>query len=249
MRPQDAVRDVTEHIERITGYPLHIQPEKTLQVMATIKAPEPNIPFTLLRIRPDLTGMREYVICHQCCFVIRQASLPKSAQWTVRSSPKGRIETALLVGEAMPQLLRSDAEAFSASLLNGLITHLRSVPVGLRIDNWLKIEYPVLREQQKLSIQKQLRENVSVLSPNVRQTVPEKIYQATASINAAFAKYWSSEWEDNTVLVPYKASGHLNTANNLCRILSATSDTPEFDRTLIELWAQELVISEWCHFA
>ena len=49
--------------------------------------------------------------------------------------------------------------------LGGLITHVRSIPVGLRVAAWLAEYYPVLREQQEEAVLRELAEAQVGLEP------------------------------------------------------------------------------------
>ena len=69
------------------------------------------------------------------------------------------------------------------------MTDLRSIPVGLRIHNWIFVEQPDLVEMQKNAAQRQLKENLGSTSDNVRASIPPQIYDATMTINAAYAQF------------------------------------------------------------
>ena len=76
-------------------------------------------------------------------------------------------------------------------LFDGLMTQLRSIPIGLRVDSWIMREYPELSELQQKAAMQQLQENLQVLSPEIKKIAPTKILTANLSMNAAFAEFWA----------------------------------------------------------
>ena len=249
MTPKSAVQKVLEKVEAATGYAVTVQDDQSLGVLATVKAAHSGMPFTLIRVRPDTADIREYTVCYQCGFVLRQAMLTAGQRWEIAVSPKGRLELDRIVRKsAAGKLGQTARSAFVENMLGGLIVQLRSVPIGLRIDQWIQSEFPALVDQQRESTERQLEANVGVLSPNIRRMAPEPIYQASASMNAAVAVYWAALWGDNTKLTPYKVSGFSDAGNALIHRLHDASVDPESDRSLIESWAAQLGISGWCEF-
>jgi hypothetical protein len=249
MTPKSAMQEVVAQVESVTGYPVHVQSDPNLNVLATVKAANPSVPFTLVRVRPDNTGTNEYVVCFQCGFVLRQASLPEGEGWDIAAAYRGRKELDRVIQKSMAGKVSQDARsAFVENLLGGLIVQLRSVPIGLRVDQWIHKQYPALADQQRSSIERQLNDNLAVLSPNIKRMAPEVVYTASAAMNAAVAVYWSNEWDDNTLAVPYKAGGFMGIADRLLSRFREVDPAPEYDRTLIDLWASELGIAGWYEF-
>lgn len=249
MTPKTAMQEVLAQVESATGYPVTVQDDPTLPGLATVKAANSSMPFTLLRIRPDTGGSREYTVCYQCGFVLRQAMLQPGDRWEIAAGQKGRMELDRIVRKsAAGKLGQAARTAFVENMLGGLIVQLRSVPIGLRIDQWIRNNFSVLENQQRESNERQLDENIGVLSPGIRRMAPEPVYLASAAMNAALAVYWATEWGDNTKATPYKVSGFTDAGNALLQRFGELAAEPEFDRPLIESWAAELGISGWYEF-
>jgi len=53
MTPKSAMQEVLEQVESTTGYPVTVQPDPNLGVLATVKTANQSVPFTLIRVRPD----------------------------------------------------------------------------------------------------------------------------------------------------------------------------------------------------
>ena len=130
-------------------------------------------------------------------------------------------------------------------LLHGLMTDLRSIPVGLRVDNWIFVEHPDLVEMQKKAIQRQLKENLGSTSDTVRASIPPQIYDATMTINAAYAQFWAEKWNQPELALSYKASGHAAAGENLLKILHDIPDSGRTDRALIDAWGAALNVTGW----
>jgi hypothetical protein len=130
-------------------------------------------------------------------------------------------------------------------LLDGLLSHLRSIPVGMRVDRWLANEFPELAEMQKSSIIRQVQDSAATLAPQHRQVTPQKIYDATQTISAAFASYWADELNEWQLALPFKSTGYFQTGQELLAIWKAAPEAAENDRAIIDAWADKLGIAGW----
>lgn len=249
MSPKLAMQEMVSQVETSTGYPVTIQMDPALTVMATSKAARGNIPFNLIRLRPDLSNIKEYAVCFQCGFILRQALLPPQNQWEITASESAVSEIEAAVRETVGSKLSEVARrTFAQLMVDGIVTQLRSVPIGLRVDQCLSERYEVLSIQQRDSVTRQLNENLSILSPKVKGMAPENIYAASAGMNSAFAAYWATLWGDNTIALPYELSGFVEISTTLVSLLREIPTESDFDQSLIDSWATELGIPKWHAF-
>ena len=130
-------------------------------------------------------------------------------------------------------------------LLTGFLTHLRTVPIGLRCDNWVFNEHPELIEMQQLAIQPQIQDANRTAEPKFRNMCPPQVFDATMSINAAFAQFWAEKWNQPELVLPSKASGHFAAGEKLLNILHDTPDSGRTDRMLIDAWGADLDVAQW----
>ena len=142
-------------------------------------------------------------------------------------------------------LSKSQLEPFRDQLLGGLITHLRSVPVGLRVVNWLGRNYPQLRDLERKHADKELAVGVDSLAPRIRDMMPKGIFQPTHYINAAHAIFWGERLEKPNLVRPYRSMGFDKHGKRLLEILGEIPDAPIHDKELIDAWADYLNIREW----
>ena len=134
-------------------------------------------------------------------------------------------------------------------LYDGLILQLRSIPVGFRVDAWVRDTFPALVEQQRASATRQLDEYQAALAPQIKKIAPEKIYRASLGMNAAFASFWGRELSDPSVTVPYKVAGLLPLGEELLAAADGLPSAPASDRALIRAWGDLLGVGDWYTFA
>ncbi len=250
MEAAEARNHIERLVERTTGFPVHVSEDASLPTLGTMKPARESLPYHVVRYSPSARDALDYVISFQCGFVMRLVGVPPERRYEVGASPKGNAEAMRLVGgqfggHGPVQLTRERRSALAAQLLGGLITQLRSIPLALRIDKWLRNEYPGLRTQQDMACHRQLKEGVAVLAPSVRNSMPKRITEASIAMNAAQALFWSEQWEDSKTIAPYKAVGLLEKARVLRGLLEKIPGDPIHDPELIDAWGQELGIQDW----
>lgn len=137
------------------------------------------------------------------------------------------------------------ASSLRDQLLNGLITHLYSIAVGLRVSGSLTLDYPELLEFESEHVERELQTNLGGLSKRVRETLPREVFDATHKINAAFALYWSQRLEKPETASPYRSHGFETAGRELLDIFERTPGDPAHDYELVDAWAESLGIRSW----
>jgi hypothetical protein len=130
-------------------------------------------------------------------------------------------------------------------LLKGLITHLYSIAVGLRVSESLTIEYPELLELETQHVEHELKTNLEGLSDKVREIMPREVFDATHKINTAYALYWSRRLERTEIFNPYRLHGFESAGNELLNIFESIPNEPAHDYELVDAWAEYLGIRNW----
>lgn len=240
-----STQSIVERLEALSQRPVHIIETAALETMADIKIARGNQPFHLLRYRPTGSTPPDYLIAYQCGLTLRVFELPPECRVDLGSSEVGRKQLGdLLRDPKFPAMLRSMGDTF----LHGLLTQLRSYPVGLRVDGWLHANYPDLRDLQARAIRKQLEENLQALSAGMSGFFPAKLSRANLGMNAAFALHWSQLWNEPPLLLPYKSAGLLERGESLMKIFHKIPTDAANDRQLIDEWAFDLGIKGWYQF-
>lgn len=239
---------ILERVHEVSGRPVVVQPDSAVR-QAALKLARGSAPVHVVTYNPTLGAEADYAICFQCGFALRVFLAPESARFDLHTSSRGRTESETLsaqhfekVGLAIPARVRSQ---LLAQFVDGLILQLRSMPIALRVDAWLRRDFPEFKEHQKSANARQLNENLTCLRPDVSKMTPPRILHTNIAMNAAFAAYWSRTWADPLMVVPYKTSANLADGQALLKLWDEISDDPANDRRLIEAWGHYLKLAGW----
>jgi hypothetical protein len=238
----DFTRKVLQVAEQISGRPVRVREDSTLSVLATIKMARGSAPMHMISYRPIPGRQPDYHICYQCGFVVRLFETPPDARFDFGPSPEASSKMDTLLAD---RSLPAQARMAKDILMNGLLTQVRSIPIGLRIDDWLWSLGPDLREEQVASARLQLRDNAQVLGPGIRQSFPKKIVKANTAMNAAFAQFWATKLEDPAVILPYRSIGADADGQGLLDIFGKVEPQPRNDCGLVDRWAEQLGLAGW----
>jgi hypothetical protein len=146
-------REFLALVERETGYPVKLLEDPNLPTLAAIRIARGATPAHFLTYKPTRDDSLDYSICYQCGFVLRLFETPPEQRFDFACTARGRDEVSKeMVGPggtlAGRGLSPADAEQVAGMVFDGLMTHLRSIPVGLRIADWIHANYPALRASQ-----------------------------------------------------------------------------------------------------
>lgn len=146
----------------------------------------------LVRYKPDKPGVN-YNLAFQSAFVLRLYENPPDQRYDLVGLESGRRSVLRMIqgpgGIGAKHNLPADVVAtLAAQMFDGIMLQLRSMPVGMRIDDWIYREYPGLRGEQDASIASQQQTNVKSLAPMARAMAPPTIYNANVAMSAAYAK-------------------------------------------------------------
>lgn len=234
-------QSIIEDVERLSGRPVHVSEDTSLTSHATVITARGGSPAHFVRYKPGV-GHVDYLVAYQLGFLVRMFSLPEEERFQVASSD-AELEYAVD---------HFDADQLEPKLAHWLIpnlmTQLRTFPVGMRVDAWIREQYPALVPLQEESAKTQLRENESTLAPEIRERFPKKLVDCNASMNAAFAAFWSKILSDNRFVVPYRILGYDSISGELLDTIDKIPEHPDRDRELIALWGDRLGLTDCFHF-
>lgn len=236
-------------LEETTGIPVLVTDDSSLRTMATIKLAKTGAPAHLLRYNPKFNALADYLIVFQCGFALRLFLAPEPSRFVLGGTDKGRQAVGRLLDEHLKNIgMRLPAQAVAGlrdQFFDGLMLQLRSMSVGLRVDAWVRKEYPGLHKQQDDAARMQLAENQQALSPQVKQIAPKIIYEASVGMNAALAAFWERVLVDPTLVVPFRVAGMLAFGEKLLRLADEIPDDAANDKRLVEAWGDQLGITGW----
>ena len=137
------------------------------------------------------------------------------------------------------------ANTLRDQLLQGLITHLYSVAVGLRVSDKLTLDYPDLLAFESQHVERELQTNAQGLSEQVRATLPHEVFDATHKLNTAYALYWSQRLEKPEIVNAYRTRGFEPAGIELLKIFERIPNDAAHDYELVDTWAKVLGIRDW----
>jgi hypothetical protein len=234
-------QQIIAEVEHLSGRPVHVEEDAGLKTLAQVRPARGVSPAHFVRYRPG-NPAADYLVAYQLGFVVRLFSCPPEERFDLISTPEeDRVAIAELglsgVGEPLTTFLRSS-----------LLTQLRTCPVGIRVDRWIRAQFPGLQDAQHLAAKQQLLQNEASLNPDLRNRFPKQVVDINTAMNAAFALFWAAESNEPRLLIPYTLLGVDAAGRRLLALLEDIPDDPAHDKSLMEAWAKALGMERYCHF-
>jgi hypothetical protein len=249
MQMTPVASEIIARVEDVTGKPVEVIADGSLQVLAKVTMARGGAPRHILRLRLD-REVPDYYVAFECGFILRLYECPPAERFQIASSAAGPEDIERMVsrpGGIGPKLRLSAATArqYSGMLADGLITQLRSIPIGMHIDKWIYDTYPTLRTAQSSAINEQMRGNVQVLDAEVKGMSPPKVYKASVGMNAAYALFSDELYGEGGYSVGYRTAGYAGLGGELLDIWKKSSPEATGDKQLVDSWAKHLGIEKW----
>lgn len=236
-------------VESSTGLKVLVEEDPRLQppLLAKVHVARNGVPFHRVVYHPTAHGMADYLVAYQCSFILRLHGLPPGDRFDLADHPVAQEECLAWTRShpASAHLAPDRQDAFASFLRTSLVSMVRSVPVGLWVDQDLRARFPELREAQEQAIRRQLDVHARVLGPEVQKSVPVPAFRANAAINAAFAKAWSRAFNEPGGCLPYVVAGAAQAGDDLLGIMDNLLPLPLNDRRIVQAWADHLGIGHW----
>ncbi len=238
-----STRRILAEVERASGKSIEFLEDSSLPLLATLQMARNGAPFHLLRYKPTDKPL-DYLVCYQAGFVLRLFANPPERRFDFASTQAGLSSLrTLLTASAPPSTHDQELLAqFVEMLHRWALTNLRSLPVGMRIDQWLYRTYPELRELVAVGIAQQQQVNADVLAQDLGGlSVPAHLLGA----NAAYALLADRLLGTSAFSIPYAAVGALSYGERLLALWDEVPEEAAFDTRLVDSWAVELGMSGW----
>jgi len=239
---RSVTRQILQSVEDKTGKSVQLMQDDNLAVLATLQMARHGAGFHILRYKPTNDPL-DYLIAHQAGFVLRLYDTPADLRFDLTSlADETHAKALALLIQHHPQADAALAGQFAHHLVQWTLMMLRSVPIGMRVDHWIRRTYPDLHDQQDASIALQQQQHVAALSMNLQgMTVPDALFGPYA----AYALFGDDLTGQNTYSIPFGASGLLTAGHGLMDIWRQTPESPEHDTALVDAWAQSMGIRDW----
>ena len=245
---QDTQR-ILEQVEQVTQKPVQLLPNPALPTLANIKAARGASPAHFLTYRPEAQGI-DYAIAFQCGFILRIYQNPPEARFEFGGQEEGRASVRKSLagpgGTLKPyNLTEAAVKTVADQMFDGLMTQLRSLPIGMRVDAWLHADYPGLHAAQEKSFATQQAEAALALSPKIRAMTPPTLFSANSAMNAAYALFCDRLLGRPLYGVPYRSTGVADRGQALLDLWDGIPADAAHDRTLVDAWGNDLGLSDW----
>lgn len=251
MKLRETTKKFITLLEQKSGCMVHVQEVPDLPSISTIILARGNLPGHVISFRPEHKNESpDFSIIFQCAMVTRMFECPPDDRKLIAHDTEGRRILRDILTDPhgfanKHEFSDAQLDEFTEYMLKGLITHLRSIPLSLRVSQTLTVDYPELLEQEIIQVEKELRLGAESYSDQVRERTPQKVYDVTQAINAAYAFFWAERLERPGIANPYILAGFESQGKELLKIFAEISEDPINDYELIDRWADYLQIRDW----
>jgi hypothetical protein len=249
MDPCEAERSIRQALEQSSGKSVLVVEDPECPGYASIKIASVDDPAHLLRYKPEFESDLPYLSAFQCGLALRSIHAKPSNRYDLQSTPAMEKEVRQLIENHLREndtgVPVSMVPKLCQQLGHGLGLQLRSMPIAIRVDEWLYHEYTALADLQRKSIERQLQEAMYALGPSVRAFAPKRIIDANVGMSSAFAKFWAETWGEPEVAIPFNSAGYGRIGDELLGLVRSLDKSPDGDRELVNQWAKRLGLDSW----
>lgn len=241
--------DLLDLVRTVSGYPVLVEANPGLETTAVLRMARGSQATHIIEYSPTLAAEPDYYVAVQCGQVLRFFAPPLADRMDLAYSAPGMVavremvqrDVAGRIGGAGPEVV----ESFAARLYDGLMRQLRSVPVELRVEQWILETYQEFAAVQRSAVVRQLEENAQSLSPSIRSMTPSRVFKANVAMNAAAAQFWAGAFFMPELVKPYTRDGFAGDGAQLLAIWRKAAPEATHDREVIDAWASALKMRGW----
>jgi hypothetical protein len=212
MTPIEAAREIQSLLDRVSGVPAISQLDDNVAGFASMSSPTAEKRFHVLRYKPRFESDLPFITAFQCGITLRTyQSLPENRFDVTRTTEMETQIHPLVAGHIKStgvRLAPPQVAELAGQFGRGLGTQLRSLPVAIRVNDWILREYPALATLQRRNADREIQEAMHGLSPNIRSFAPQRIIDANAAMNCANVKFWAAAGNDPLIEVPFVSAGY-----------------------------------------
>ena len=248
MEVLEETKEIMRRVLDETGRPIFAEPDESLTTDGTWTYKGDH---HLVRYHPRWSEHLNHTIAHEAGHIFRlwpedkeRFYLPASTRTTrSRASQDLRHDYMELARRGLPiEAIRATADF----VYRGAVQQVTNVAIDIRIEGWIRQEYPGLREVQRSALEQDVRERYAALHPIIRETNPLRIYRANQVLNAAWTESVRLLLDEPELVRPYRGTRYRTLAKRLLRHLRDQPDRgASGDRDEVDHWAGELGMSGW----
>ena len=234
---------ILERVEALSGRRVEFKPDSSLTLRATLQMARNGAAAHVLRYRPSNDAL-DYWVAYQAGYVLRLFELPSEERFDFAATGAGvgQVEDLLRTGQPLTEGDKAALPQFAQMTAHWAMMNLRSYAIGMRIDQWLADEYPMLKEAQHEGIEYLQQENLQLLSKRIGNlSVPVPLLAPVA----AYALFADRLLGKSIYAIPYRGAGVLEQCKELLSITDSTPADPGHDRGMVDAWASAIGMSGW----
>lgn len=237
-----------ERVESETGKQTEFLAIYDLNVDATVRIARSSMPRHTIRFKSSEMERLNHLIAFSCAQILRLLSAPAHQRFIPTLSEVALANAGKDIGSDLLRLNLTQAK--QQQIINlwveGLIRQLTNVPSDVFINQWLRVEYPDLRFEQRESLLAEMHRNEQVLSKQVQRVTPRLIFNASNTLNYVYRSELAEITGERSKGDYRMYKGIVSKGRTLRRILNEISDQGhQGDRMIIDRWAEELGVREW----
>jgi hypothetical protein len=243
IRLQTSTQRILKRVEDLSGKSIQFMRDESLQVLSTLQIARNGAEFHVLRYQPSDKPI-DYLVAYQAGFALRMFQNPPEERFDFVSTDDAVAGVSELVktGQALSEQDLADLPKFSEFVAHWALMNLRSLPVGMRIDQWIATEYPELKVLQLENHHVQQQMNMRALTyQQGNLTLPVTLMGTLA----AFALFSDKLAGQVRYAIPFSAAGVIDDGKHLLKLLDTVPKDPTHDMELVEKWADACGMSRW----
>ena len=236
-------RAILRQVEEKTGRSIQFIRDDSMTMLASLQFARNGADFHVLRYQPNNDPI-DYVVAFQAGFVLRLFDNPPDQRFDFAPKPDApiKIETLLLKGKTLTGEDTGNLPGAAEMIAKWALLNLRSLPIGMRIDQWIAAEHPNLKELQAKSIEFQTHQNTSLLSSKIKGfEIPTSLMGPIA----AYALFADRLLNTTTNAIPFEAIGLQEQGNTLLKLWDKTPSDAKHDWALVDAWAKVCGLAGW----
>jgi hypothetical protein len=145
-------------------------------------------------------------------------------------------------GQVLSEQDMADLPKFAEFVAHWALMNLRSLPIGMRIDQWIATDYPELKDLQLENHHVQQQMNMRALTYRQgKLTLPVTLMGTLA----AFALFTDKLAGQIRYAIPFSAAGVIDDGKRLLELLDSVPKDSTHDLELVEKWAEDSGMSQW----
>ena len=217
--------------------------DESLQLLSTLQIARNGAEFHVLRYQPSDKPL-DYLVAYQAGFALRMFENPPEKRFDFVSTDAAVAGATDLIkaGQVLSEQDMADLPKFAEFLAHWALMNLRSLPIGMRIDQWIATDYPELKDLQLENHHVQQQMNMRALTYRQGKLILPVTLMGTL---AAFALFTDQLAGQVRYAIPFSAAGVIDDGKRLLELLDSVPKDSTHDLELVEKWADASGMSQW----